>query len=362
MSDYFTVPSVPAFHTKPNSQEIRTVFAAIGTAFDKLPALIGNGDKFVVVNSAGTALSAVAAGAVIPMCVFALNVTAPNAGIPALTLVATDAGYAGIDVSISPKGTTSAFYLGPVADNGATGGNKRGAGAIDLQLNHAANTQVASGGNSGAFGRQNTASGQNSYAVGQRNVTSGAGAVAVGSDNTVSGAGFAFGSTNTVDRTNAAAIGANASALGISQIAMAQYGHSVSGDAQRGLVLLTGRTTDAAPLVLTADAGAASTANTLRLQNSQAIAFHGTVMARRKSADGTASAAWKVEGLIRREANAASTVLVASTVTAISNIPAWTLALTADAALGGLAVTFTGAAATNIQVLATLDCSEVLYA
>jgi hypothetical protein len=69
-----------------------------------------------------------------------------------------------------------------------------------------------------------------------------------------------------------------------------------------------------------------------------------------------------VEGLIRREANAASTVLVASTVTAIDNTPGWTLALSGNTTNGGLAITATGAAATNIRWVATIQTSEVTYA
>ncbi|HSG20442.1 MAG TPA: hypothetical protein VLA31_06695, partial [Burkholderiaceae bacterium] len=68
-----------------------------------------------------------------------------------------------------------------------------------------------------------------------------------------------------------------------------------------------------------------------------------------------------IEGLIRREANAASTTLVASTVTAIDNTPGWTLALSADTTNGGLAITATGAAATDIRWVATVQTSEVTY-
>jgi hypothetical protein len=66
--------------------------------------------------------------------------------------------------------------------------------------------------------------------------------------------------------------------------------------------------------------------------------------------------------MIVRGANAASTTLVFSTVTPISNVPLWTLALSADTTNGGLAVTFTGAAATNIRTVATIQTSEVTYA
>ncbi len=121
-------------------------------------------------------------------------------------------------------------------------------------------------------------------------------------------------------------------------------------------------TTDATASVLSSNTSAAGATNQLILPNNSAYAFDGLVISRQQAADGTASAAWKVEGLIRREANAGTTTLVASTVTAISNVPGWTLALSADTTNGGLAVTFTGAAATDIRTVANIRTVEVTYA
>jgi hypothetical protein len=66
--------------------------------------------------------------------------------------------------------------------------------------------------------------------------------------------------------------------------------------------------------------------------------------------------------LIRREGSAGTTTLVASTVTAIDNTPSWALALSADTTNGGLKIEATGAAATNIRWVATVQTSEVTYA
>jgi hypothetical protein len=98
------------------------------------------------------------------------------------------------------------------------------------------------------------------------------------------------------------------------------------------------------------------------LRNNSAFVFSGIIVARQQAAGGTASAAWRIEGLIRREGTAANTVLVASAINTISNVPGWTLALTADATNGALAITTTGAAATNIRWVATIQTSEVTYA
>ncbi len=131
---------------------------------------------------------------------------------------------------------------------------------------------------------------------------------------------------------------------------------------QTGITQTRMATTNATATVLSANGGAAGTTNQVILPNNSAFAFTGIVVARQQASGGTASAAWKVEGLIRREANAGTTTLVFSTVTPISNVPLWALALSADTTNGGLAVTVTGAAATNIKWLATIQTSEVTYA
>ena len=83
--------------------------------------------------------------------------------------------------------------------------------------------------------------------------------------------------------------------------------------------------------------------------------------ARQQASTGTASAAWKIEGLIRREGSAGTTVLVNSATTVLDNTPAWGMALTADTTSGGLKIEVTGAASTNIRWVATVNTSEVTY-
>ena len=131
---------------------------------------------------------------------------------------------------------------------------------------------------------------------------------------------------------------------------------------QGAYFVLGHNTTNATPIALNTSTWTPSATNQITLLNNSAITFSGTVVARQQSADGTASAAWKVEGLIRREANAGSTVLVASTVTAINNTPSWGLALTADTSFGCLKIEATGASSTDIRWVATINTSEVTYA
>ena len=96
-----------------------------------------------------------------------------------------------------------------------------------------------------------------------------------------------------------------------------------------------------------------------QIYNNSAVYFKANVVSRQQASQGTASAAWTIEGLIRREGSAATTTMVTSTVTTISNVPAWTVTCSADTTNGGINITFTGAAATNIRTLVQLQMTEL---
>ena len=178
----------------------------------------------------------------------------------------------------------------------------------------------------------------------------------------IAAAGTGWSSSSTASSSVAIGDGALSNIKG--KLAYASGSSDIAqGTFQYGLFVLSKSTTDATPATLNSyNYGSSDATNQVILPNTSAFSFTGTVVARQSSAVGTASAAWKVEGLIRREANAGTTTLVASTVTAISNVPSWTLALSADTTNGGLAVTATGAAATNIRWVATIQTSECTYA
>jgi hypothetical protein len=227
-------------------------------------------------------------------------------------------------------------------------------GATALQGIAIGNLARASQQSALALGGVATASGNGAVAIATRNqwggtVASGAGAVAIGDGITASGQ-YSF----------ATGFHANATLFGKYNYASGRF--SGPGDAQYGILVLRALTTTATPVVLTSDGNALSGTNQLILPNNSAYAFTGIIVARRKASDGTASAAWQVTGLIRREGDIVSTVLVDWAMTTINNTPGWTLALSADTTNGGLAVTATGAAATNIRWVATLQTSEVTYA
>ena len=95
-------------------------------------------------------------------------------------------GQTNSSLVLTPKGT-GAFIVGPKPDGVATvGGNARGSRAIDLQLERAAATQVASGANSFAAGLGCTASAIQSVAIGSQNTASGNYSFSVGRINTAS--------------------------------------------------------------------------------------------------------------------------------------------------------------------------------
>ena len=67
---------------------------------------------------------------------------------------------------LTPKGT-GAFIVGPKPDGTSTGGNARGANAIDIQTTRSANTRVASGLGAIAIGNNCISSENYSIAIGQ---------------------------------------------------------------------------------------------------------------------------------------------------------------------------------------------------
>ena len=289
-----------------------------------------------------------------------------------------------------------------IADNtstyGATGTNSVAIGYLSKATNNYSFSlgfgPTASGVGAVAAGYTATSTGSYSVALGRSRSTgndsfsaaiastsasygsSGSNAVALGTNAKASALGsFAAGGTDAqATGTRSIAIGGYfpvasgdyAIALGWAgvpqdrKMGYSQLRFTTSGDAQLGTVVLAAATTDATPTVLSFDNFTSS--NIVILPNNSAYAFHGTIVARQQASGGTASAAWKIEGLIRREGSAGTTVLVNSATTVLDNTPSWGMALSADTTNGGLKIEVTGAASTNIRWVATIHTSEVTYA
>jgi hypothetical protein len=230
---------------------------------------------------------------------------------------------------------------------------------------------VVVGGGDGTVTYANTASGIGAFVGGGINNTASstyATVVSGGLNNVNSGYGFIGGGYNNVCNAGFATIagGSFGSVRGIQgntifsasfqPIAFAQ------GVAQGALLILGRQTTDATATVLTSNSSAASTTNQVILPNNSAYYFRGTVIANVTGGGNTKS--WTIEGAIKRGANAAATTLVGVTVMSpFGDVGAatWTIAAAADTTNGGLAITFTGQAATTIRVVAKLETTEVTF-
>ena len=136
-----------------------------------------------------------------------------------------------------------------------------------------------------------------------------------------------------------------------------------NGISQAALLVLARETTDATATVLTSNTSAASATNQVTLPNNSAYSFSGEVIAGVTGAGN--SARWTIDGAIKRGANAASTVMVGTPTVVMTHFDAgaatWVVAVTANATLGCITVTFTGAAATTIRVVAKIQTTEMTY-
>jgi hypothetical protein len=233
--------------------------------------------------------------------------------------------------------------------------NAGGTDSVAISINNNTTSYGTVNNDCVAIGSRARAAAAQARSIGGYAVASGQGSLCLSTD-----LGVGYGSQATDSQSVAIGYGASSTIRGKYAYAGNILGTSI-GNAQTGTFVLIAQTTTNTATVLTTDNSAAGTNDQIILPNNSAYAFMGIIVARQQASGGTATAAWKIEGVIRREANAASTTLIASTVTAIDNTPGWTLALSADTTNGGLAVTATGAAATNIRWVATVQTSEVTY-
>jgi hypothetical protein len=400
-----------------------------------LPTADGTTGQVLQTNGSGILSFATAAGG-LTYFTEAQNTTAPNTTTPVDSLTAVSAAT-NADFAIIPKGNGA--IIADIPDNLVSGGNKRGTGAVDLQLSRLTNTEVASGNNSvisGGYrnkatntdasiggGLANTASGTQStvgggssntassdfstvgggtsnsasasrttvgggqgntataYAAsslggfgnvstnnytsnigGQSNTASGEHSAVVGGANNVASGrlSLAGGSGCIANATSSQALGSGANVNSI--IGRNAYGklHTAVGDAQTSTFIFAQRTTDATLTNFTIDGTGVSTVNQLILNNNSSYRFKGTIIAKQTATVNVA--AWDIDGLLVRGANAAATTLLVSNVTLVQNTPAWgTPTLAADTTNGGLRIQIQGAIATNIQWVANIKTTEVIY-
>ena len=280
------------------------------------------------------------------------------------------------------------------------GGNNQATGSYSFiggggDAGTAANRNVASGDYSVVVGgRNNTASGIGSFIGGggfdgsssQANTASGTTSVLCGGQsNTSSGTGSVVGGgvINIANTTGATVVGGyqNSANAGMSTVVGGRYGNTRSitgylvfpaqngavaaggGFSQAALLILGTQTTDATATALRSDASAAGTTNQVILPNNSAYLFKATVISGVTGGGNTSG--WKLEGVIKRGANAASTTIVGSVTTTLlaqdAGASGWAIAATADTTNGGLRITFTGQASTTIRTVCKVETTEMTY-
>tara|TARA_R110000782_G_scaffold113440_2_gene203479 strand:- start:953 stop:2995 length:2043 start_codon:yes stop_codon:yes gene_type:complete len=255
-----------------------------------------------------------------------------------------------------------------------------GADSLAAAITNNTSSYGAAGVNSIAMGGLARAVYTSSVAIGYNTLTTATYGVSIGSVCTSSGTySTTIGNNNTASDFGSVAIGRFCSSSDNDSVAMGFGSKSdiigkfsfasgylgAIGDAQTGTFVLRSDTTDATAEALTTDNSTAGTTNQVILPNNSAYSFSGTIIARQQAADGSNYASWEVKGALLRDANAASTVLgngIINKLYATAGAAAWAIALTADTTNGGLKIEATGAAATDIRWVATVNTSEVTYA
>ena len=259
-----------------------------------------------------------------------------------------------IPLVLQPKGTGA--LQAQLTDSTATGGNARGANAVDFQTLRSANTMVASGSYSSVLaGRNSTASGTDSHAIGLGCNSSGTGAIAI-SYNGISNASVSvvLGGSRGTSRSIQ---GNTVFPASNSPIA------DVSGNSQSALLILGRQTTDATATVLASNSSAAAATNQIALPQNSAYYFTGEVIAGVTAAGNTKG--WSISGVIKRGVLASTTALVGTpTVTSLyadAGASTWSVAVTANTTLGCLTITVTGQASNTIRWVAQIRTTEMTY-
>jgi hypothetical protein len=259
---------------------------------------------------------------------------------------------------LTPKGT-GALISGPKPDGAATGGNARGANAVDLQTSRSAATQVASGAFQPAVlgGTANTASAN--YAVvagGQSGTASGINSfVAGGQTNLASGSSsFVTGSSNIASAVGAFAFGVIASSDRRGMLAQAAGQFSAQGDAQRAGFVLRCKTTTNSAVEMALD-GATTY---LSIPSGKVISM--TIKISGVKSDGSAVAHYVRQYAIKNVGGTSSQVYAPVTIGS-DNAAGTVIALSANDTDDTLRISVTGIASETWRWVASVDAVEIGY-
>lgn len=304
-----------------------------------------------------------------------VNTSSPNASIPFVRLIATNAAT-NVDIALTPKGTGA--LSGQIADSTAAGGDKRGGYAVDWQLYRGTSSNAATsswstigGGANGTAsanyatvpgGLSNTASATGAFAAGQIATASAATAVALGESVTASGAAsFAHGKSTTAsgDYSESGGLSSTTRAL-VGAYAYSSGTPGTLGGSQYLRFHQRLTTTNATPTSVSSDGSTPSSSTGMVLPNYSVCAFHTLVSGYNFS--GTLAASFELKGSVKRNATAGTTTILGSvTSTALgadAGASAWAATAIANTTLGSLEIQVTGAAATSINWTAITDCAQ----
>lgn len=339
-------------------------------------SLLGSGDITVGLSGTGSVDNAAlradgTGGATLQSStwIIADNYTAsPNNTINHASLQATG-GTTNVSVSISPKGT-GAFCL-QVPDGTATGGNVRGANAVDLQTSRGAATQVASGSYAICVGINNTASNTSAVVIGNDCTASGLNSQAIGNAASATGSyGVSIGRNTLASNTASVAIGGYNTASGAYAIALGsqslsdrygQFSHAANifagqGDAQFVRFVLRNKTTTATPTTIYLN----GSSSRLTIPSGK-IMFANVLVSGIKS-DGSAAACYKRKVAIKNVGGTTSLVGAVETIgTDIEDNASTDVTITADNTNDALDISVTGIAAETWRWLAVVEGLEIAY-
>jgi hypothetical protein len=337
-------------------------------------------------------------------------------------IVAADSlGTGGANYSLVLRTSGTGAIQTQVTDNTATGGNARGANAVDLQSVRSGPAQVASGANSfvvgarntasnqysSAIGWSNTASGDSASAIGWANIASGSYSSALGVSNTASGANsLAVGNTNTASGQSSVSLGAQNISNNICSVALG-YGNTCSqfGSIALGRNIISsgncsvglGRyantknmtslvaigvshlgegfnpqtcictlgiiTTDATPTALRSDENPTGNAgNQFTILANSAVTFYGLISA--TTTNGGDCSSWEFKGQLQSGNSTNSGALVAAVTPVLiaqkAGASTWSVAITA-ASVNRLLITVTGEAGKTIRWVCSMFMTEVYF-
>lgn len=262
-----------------------------------------------------------------------------------------------VSASVVPKGS-GAFCLA-VPDGTTTGGNARGANAVDLQTFRSAASNVASGDQSSiGGGRDNTASGaQSVIGGGYGNTASSQCSIVVGGFG-CSSSGFASqsgGDSCTASADVSIADGRQAVANRYGQYAHSTWRFAANGDMQYGRFIVANRTTNATPttLFLRFD-----NSTRLSVSTGEILSFVANIVG--SKSDGTAIAAYMRRGVVKRISNTTSLVGTIQTIgTDIEDNASTDVAITADDTNDALQINVTGIAGETWRWVAVIDVADL---